>query len=139
MAHGTTAAVSSVRIEKNKRGYNKLWDYFVFFVHSDKKKVVCNICKVISPYPGNMTNLETHLERHHLSEFSIYLKDSGKSTNSGATQQMSLEASITQSQPLSRLIYIHERVLGYQAGSSTDHVIKDSPNFLMKCKYLLHK
>ena len=49
-----------------------------------------------------MTNLATHLKQHHSSKFSIYLKDSGKSTNSGAMQQVSLEASITQSQPLSR-------------------------------------
>ena len=83
MAHGTTAAVSSVRIEKNKRGYSKLWDYFSYLVYSDKKKVVWNICKVVSLYAGNTTNLATHLERHHSSNFSIYLKDSGKSTNSG--------------------------------------------------------
>ena len=83
MAHGTTATVSSVRIEKNKRGYSESWDYFDFLVDSDKK-VACNICKVVSPYAGNTTNLATHLEQHHPSEFSIYLKDSGKSTNSGA-------------------------------------------------------
>ena len=39
MAHGTTAAVSNVRIEKNKRGYSKLWDYFSFLVDSNKKKL----------------------------------------------------------------------------------------------------
>ena len=53
-----TSAIE-VRIIPNKKGKSKLWKYFGFLVTGsgdsvtcDKKKAVCRLCMVVSPYSG---------------------------------------------------------------------------------------
>ena len=56
--------VTEVRIAANKRVHSKPWNYCGLLVTGsgevDKKKVVCHLCKIVSPYAGNTTNLASH-------------------------------------------------------------------------------
>ena len=56
-------SATEVRILANKNGHSKLWKCFSFVATGsgdsetfDKKKAVCRLCKVVSPYSGNTTN-----------------------------------------------------------------------------------
>ena len=72
----------------------------------DKKKAVCCLCKVLSPYSaGNTTNFTTHLEHHHPAKYSVSLEESGRRTSANAggsssSTQVTLLATLTHSQPL---------------------------------------
>ena len=63
-----------------------MWRYFGFLGYNSKaitKKVaVCRLCPDKKfQYAGNATDLITHLERHHKTEYSDYLKASEKLTS----------------------------------------------------------
>ena len=97
-------------IVANKKAKSEVWRYFGFpGDHSEaitKKKVdVCRLCdnKNEFPYAGNTTNLVTHLERHHKSEYSEYLRASGKieSGSASSSKQVTLETALSRVQPLS--------------------------------------
>ena len=82
------ASATEIRIIANKNGHSKLWRCFGFLATGsgndetfDKKKAVCRLCKVISPYSGNTTNFVTHLEHHHPAEYSAFLEESGRRTS----------------------------------------------------------
>ena len=85
-------ARTSATIIANKKGKSKLWKYFGFLATGsgdsemcDKKKAVCRLCMVVSPYSGNTTNFATHLEHHHLVEYSSFLKESGRTGGSSSS------------------------------------------------------
>jgi len=79
---------ASVLIVPNKRAKSQVWRYFGFPGDSSgaiikKKVVVCHLCPDNNEFPhaGNTMNLVTHLDRHHKTGYSDYLKASGKSTS----------------------------------------------------------
>ena len=84
-------SATEVRILANKNGHSKLWKCFSFVATGsgdsetfDKKKAVCRLCKVVSPYSGNTTNFATHLEHHHPAEYSAFLEESSRRTSASA-------------------------------------------------------
>ena len=76
--------MASVSIVPSKRAMSQMWCYVLWFswrqLGSDI--VVCRLCPDNEfPYARNTMNLVTHLNRHHKTEYSNYLKAIGKSTN----------------------------------------------------------
>ena len=59
----------------------------------DKKKAVCRLCMVVSPYSGNTTNFATHLEHHHPAEYP-FLKESGRTSGSSSSTQATLPTTL---------------------------------------------
>ena len=117
-------SVTEIRIIANKNGHSKLWKYFGFLATGsgdgetfDKKKAVCRLCKVVSPYSGNTTNFATHLEHHHPAEYSAFLEESGRRTSarsaggSSSSTQVTLQATFTRSQPLPKTSSRHKELV----------------------------
>jgi len=75
--------MASVPIVPNKRAKSQMWRYFGFPGDSSEAKVViCRLCLDNKfSYVGNTMNLVTHLDWHQKTEYSDYLKASGKSTS----------------------------------------------------------
>ena len=83
-------------IVPNKRAKSLVWCYMYFGFPGDdsgaitkKKVVVCRLCADNDefPYAGNTTNVVTHLERHHKTEYSNYLEASGKESSSSTSKR----------------------------------------------------
>lgn len=77
----------------------------------DKKKVVCRLRKVVSSYSGNTTNFATHLEHHHPAEYSSFLKESGRTSDSSSSTQATLVATRTHSQTLPKTSGCHKELV----------------------------
>ena len=72
---------SDKRILQNSVAKSHVWKYFGFFSGEGgtpvKDKTVCRLCLSEVSYCKNTTNLRTHLERHHRSEYTLLLKAEG--------------------------------------------------------------
>ena len=84
---------------------SEIWAYFGFMldsdgVISDKKKMVCWICRTVIAYSGNTSNTTYHLQRMHSNEYEKYLKTSGKTNSSDiSSSDSSKQASEDASEP----------------------------------------
>ena len=121
------ASATEVRIIANRKGHSKLWNYLGLLATGsgdcetfDKKKVVCRLCKVVSPYSGNTTNFASHLEHHHPVEYSAFLEESGRRTSASASAsaggsssstQATFQATLTHSQPLPKTSSHHKELV----------------------------
>ena len=78
----------------------------------DKKKVVCRLRKVVSSYSGNTTNFATHLEEHHHSaEYSSFLKESGRTSGSSSSTQVTVATTRTHLQTLPKTSGCHKELV----------------------------
>ena len=112
-------SATEVRIIANKKGKSKLWKYFGFLATGsrdietcDKKKPFFRLCIVMLPYSGNTTNFSTHLEHHHPAEYSSLLKESGKTSGSSSSTQVTLPTTLyTHLQPLPKTSSHHKELV----------------------------
>ena len=66
----------------------------------------------MSPYSGNATNFSTHLEHHHPAEYSSFLKESGRTSGSSSSTQVTLPTTLhTHSQPLPKTSSHHKELV----------------------------
>ena len=114
------ASATEVRIIANRKGHSIIFGLLATGSGDcetfDEKKVVCHLRKVVSPYYGNTTNFASHLEHHHPAEYSAFLEESGRRTSASASgssssTQATLQATLTQSQPLSKTSSHHKELV----------------------------
>ena len=113
--------MSSDKLVSKPKSKSKVWKHFGFHANdrgeiTDKKEVVCRLCRLPVPYSGNTTNLTYHLQRSHSTELAELYSDkagpSGLSTKREAVAvQQSLPGIVERSLPFPSDSIKHKRLV----------------------------
>jgi hypothetical protein len=105
-------SVEFEQLVDKRKAKSDVWKHFGFLANAhgvitDKKKIICWLCKVAIAYSGHTSNLTYHLQRIHPRELAELHKDAEDdkacpSSNAVVTKQLTLPRTIVRATPFPR-------------------------------------